>query len=98
MNHRSIRFRLIIWNAGLLTSAFLLFSIALYQVLRGYMENNLEQTLLRRSEQISVSLLSGMDKTGERYVADQIAARYAPENYDRFIRITGPDGSVLYAS
>ncbi len=98
MNPRSIRFRLIIWYAGLLTGAFLLFGVALYQVLRGYLENNLQQTLFHRSEQIAVSLLAGMDKTGERFVADQIAIRYAPENYDRFIRITRPDGSVLYAS
>jgi heavy metal sensor kinase len=86
------------WYAGLLTAAFLLFSVALYQVLRGYLENSLGQALLRRSEQIAVSLLAGMDKTGERYVADQIETRYAPESYDRFIRITRPDGSVLYAS
>ena len=98
MNPRSIRFRLIMWYAGLLTGAFLLFGVVLYQVLRGYLESSLGQTLFRRSEQIAVSLLAGIDKTGERYVADQIATRYAPENYDRFIRITRPNGSVLYAS
>jgi heavy metal sensor kinase len=98
MNPRSIRFRLIIWYAGLLTGVFLLFGIVLFQVLRGYLEHSLAQTLIRRSEQIAVSLLDGVDKTGERYVADQITARYAPENYDRFIRITRPDGGVLYAS
>src|SRR5580693_9070021 len=98
MNPRSIRFRLIIWYAGLLTAAFLLFSVALYQVLRGYLESSLAQLLSRRSDQIAFSLLSGIDKTGERYVADQIATRYAPENSDRLIRITRPDGSVLYAS
>jgi heavy metal sensor kinase len=98
MNPRSLRFRLIIWYAGLLTGVFLLFGIALYQVLRGYLENSLAQTLTRRSEQIAVSLLANIDKTGERFVAEQITARYAPENYDRFIRITRPDGSVLYAS
>jgi heavy metal sensor kinase len=86
------------WYAGLLTGAFLLFSVALYQVLRGYLESSLAQTLVRRSEQIAVSLLADMDKTGEHYVADQIATRYAPENYDRFIRITRPDGTILYAS
>ena len=53
MNPRSIRFRLIIWYAGLLTGAFLLFGVALYQVLRGYLENSLAQTLIRRSEQIA---------------------------------------------
>jgi heavy metal sensor kinase len=98
MNARSIRFRLIMWYAGLLTGAFLVFSVVLYQVLRGYLETSLGQTLFRRSEQIAVSLLAGLDKTGERYVADQIATRYAPENYDRFIRITGPNGNILYAS
>jgi heavy metal sensor kinase len=82
----------------LLTCAFLLFSVALYQVLRGYLENSLEQALTRRADQIAVSLLAGVGKTGERYVADQIAARYAPESYDRFIRITRPDGSALCAS
>jgi heavy metal sensor kinase len=98
MNSRSIRFRLIAWYAGLLTAVFLLFGIALYQVLRGYLEHSLAQTLIRRSDQIAVSLLADVDKTGERYVADQIAIRYAPENYDRFIRISRPDGSALYAS
>ncbi len=98
MNPRSIRFRLIIWYAGLLTGAFLLFSVALYQVLRDHLESNLAQLLFRRSDQIALSLLSEIDKTGERYVAEQIATRYAPEKSDRFIRITRPDGSVLYAS
>ncbi len=98
MNPRSLRFRLIMWYAGLLTGVFLLFGIALYQVLRGYLENSLTQTLTRRSEQIALSLLANIDKTGEQYVADQITARYAPENYDRFIRITRPDGSAVYAS
>lgn len=31
MNPRSLRFRLIIWYAGLLTGVFLLFGVALYQ-------------------------------------------------------------------
>ena len=35
MNPRSIRFRLIIWYAGLLTGVFLLFGVVLFQVLRG---------------------------------------------------------------
>jgi heavy metal sensor kinase len=98
MNPRSLRFRLIIWYAGLLTGVFLLFGVALYQVLRGYLEHSLAETLLRRSDQIAVSLLSNLDKTGERYVADEIQSRYAPEKYDRFVRVTKPDGGVLYAS
>jgi heavy metal sensor kinase len=98
MNPRSVRFRLIIWYAGLLTGVFLLFGVSLYQVLRGYLEHSLAETLVRRSDQIAVSLLSNLDKTGERYVADEIQSRYAPEKYDRFVRVTKSDGGVLYAS
>jgi heavy metal sensor kinase len=98
MNPRSLRFRLIIWYAGLLTGVFLLFGVALYQVLRGYLEHSLAETLVRRSDQIAVSLLSNLAATGERYVAEEIQSRYAPEKYDRFIRVTKPDGKVLYAS
>jgi two-component system, OmpR family, sensor kinase len=98
MNPRSLRFRLIMWYAGLLTGVFLLFGIALYQVLQGYLESSLAQALRRRSDQIAGLLLAKIDTTGDGYVADQIKIRYAPENYDRFIRITRPDGSVLYAS
>ena len=75
MNPHSIRFRLIIWYAGLLTGAFLVFGVALYQVLQGCLESSLAQLLFRRSDQIALSLLSGIAKTGERYVADQIATR-----------------------
>ncbi|HEY3862686.1 MAG TPA: ATP-binding protein [Verrucomicrobiae bacterium] len=98
MNPRSIRFRLIMWYAGLLTGVCLLFGMALYQVLRGYLENNLAGTLFRRSDQIAALLLAGIEKTGDRYVGDQITTRYAPQSYDRFIRITRADGSILYAS
>jgi heavy metal sensor kinase len=98
MNPRSIRFRLIMWYAGLLMAVFLLFCLAVYQVLRGYLETSLAEALKRRSDQIAELLVAHIDKSGDRYVADQIATRYAPENYDRFIRITRPDGSILYAS
>ena len=98
MNPRSLRFRLIMWYAGLLTGVFLLFAVFLYEVLRGYLESSLAQSLIRRSDQIAATLLNDVDKTGDHYVADQITTRYAPENYDRFIRITRSDGSVLYAS
>jgi heavy metal sensor kinase len=98
MNPRSLRFRLIVWYAGLLTGTFLLFSVALYQVLRGYLETNLKQSLFRRTAQITDLLMADQGQQGERELADQMAARFAPENYDRFIRLTRPDGSILYAS
>ena len=98
MNTRSLRFRLIAWFAGLLTGIFLLCGTAMHQVLRHYLEQSLAQSLLRRTEQITVSLLADAEKTGEKYVVDEIKARYAPENYDRFIRLSRTDGQVIYAS
>lgn len=98
MNTRSLRFRLIMWYVGLLTSVFILCGAAMYQVLSHYLEQNLAQSLLRRIQQISASLLPDVGKTGEQFVVDEIKARYAPENYDRFIRLSRGDGTVIYAS
>ncbi|HZM03125.1 MAG TPA: histidine kinase dimerization/phospho-acceptor domain-containing protein, partial [Candidatus Saccharimonadales bacterium] len=98
MNTRSLRFRLIIWYAGLLTTVFLLFGVVMYQVLRHYLKQSLADSLDRRIVQIEISLLANVGKTGETYVVEEINARYAPENYDRFIRLTRQDGKVVYAS
>jgi heavy metal sensor kinase len=98
MNTRSLRFRLIMWHAGLLTGVFLLCGVAMYQVLRHYLEQSLAQSLLRRTQQITVSLLADVEKTGEPFVVDEIKARYAPENYERFIRLSRRDGTAIYAS
>ena len=98
MNARSLRFRLIMWYAGLLIAVFVLFAVAAGQAFSHYLRRSLAEALFRRSQQISVSLLSEIDRTGARYVADQIKARYAPENFDRFIRVTDANGRVLYAS
>ncbi|MGD0816110.1 MAG: ATP-binding protein [Verrucomicrobiota bacterium] len=98
MNTRSLRFRLIMWYAGLLTGVFLLYGAVMYQALRHYLKQSLVQSMERRNRQITLSLLAGVDKTGERYVIDEIKARYAPENYDRFVRLSRGDGTVIYAS
>lgn len=98
MNTRSLRFRLIMWYAGLLTAVFILCGATMYQVLGHYLRQSLGESLLRRTQQIKVSLLANVDKTGETFVVDEIKARYAPENYDRYIRLTRADGTVIYAS
>jgi heavy metal sensor kinase len=98
MNSRSLRFRLVAWYAGLLTAVFILFGLAMFQVLRQYLERSLADSLRRRSEQIAGSLLANAGKTGENYVVEEIKARYAPENSDRFIRVSRAGGGVLYAS
>lgn len=98
MNTRSLRFQLILWYAGLLTGVFLLFGVATYQAIRHYLQRSLAESLERRIQQIEASLLANAQKTGAPYIVSEIKARYAPENYDRFIRLTGADGTVIYAS
>ena len=98
MNTRSLRFRLIMWYAGLLTGVFLLYGAAMYQALRHYLKQSLVQSMQRRNQQITLSLLADVEKTGEAYIIDEIKARYAPENYDRFVRLSRGDGTVIYAS
>jgi hypothetical protein len=59
MNRRPIRFRVIMGYAGLVTAVFLLFGIALYQVLRRYLENAIKYTLshslISRTPKLTVS-------------------------------------------
>jgi len=98
VNTRSLRFRLTAWYASLLAVVFVIFSVATYQLLRHYLERSLAESLRRRADQIDVSLLANADKTGDAYVADEIKGRYAPENFDRFVRVTRNDGPVIYVS
>lgn len=98
MNTRSIRFRLIVWHAGLLTGLFLVFGLAIYLGVKFYLERNLGESQSRRARQIALTLVKDIRKTGEGYVIDEVNARYAPEINGRLIRITRGDGSVLYVS
>jgi heavy metal sensor kinase len=98
MNPRSLRFRLIMWHAGLFTGVFLLCGATMCQALRHYLKTSLSESLRRRITQINASLLADAGKTGERFVVEEIKARYAPENYDRFVRLSRGDGTVIYTS
>src|SRR5581483_4862760 len=98
MNTRSIRFRLVVWYAGLLAAVFVLLGTMMYAGLKIYLERSLSEAQFRRARQISETLLANIGKTGEAYVSNEINAWFTPENNDRFIRITRGDASVLYAS
>jgi heavy metal sensor kinase len=95
---RSIRFRLTAWYAGLLTVVIVALGALLFIHLKGYLENTLLETQARRARQISDTLVANAASTGEAYVARQVAALYDPERSDRFIRITGCDGRLVYVS
>jgi heavy metal sensor kinase len=98
VNTRSIRFRLVVWHAGLMTAIFLLLACFVYVAVKFQMEGNLAENQFRRARQIAFSLVAEMAKKNETFVREEIQARYAPEVNSRFLRVLRPDGSVLYSS
>src|ERR1700712_3666431 len=98
MNTRSLRFRLIVGYACLLTLVVLCFAALTHKSLAYFMEQVLNDTLTHRAKQIAQTLLADAKTTGEEYVRDEIEARYAPQLNDRYIRITSNDGMLFYRS
>ncbi len=98
MNTRSIRFRLAVWYGGLLIAVFILVGGLMYAGLKLFLEHSLGETQNRRAHQITETLLAQISATGDKYVADEISARFAPEINDRFVRVTSGASNVLYAS
>jgi heavy metal sensor kinase len=98
VNTRSLSFRLVVWYAGVLSAVFIVLGALTVVFLRHYLEASVLDTQARRARQIADSLLAAIDKTGEGFVAQQVEDLYSPEANDRFIRISRPDGDVLYVS
>ena len=98
MNTRSIRFRLIIWYAGLLIVVFILLGNLMHAGLKRYLEQSLATAQTRRARQIAETLLASVGRTGEAHVVNEINSWFAPETSDRFIRITRDNQSTLYVS
>ena len=98
MNTRSIRFRLVVWYAGVLTAVFVLLGCWMYVGLKLHLETSLAGDQTYRAQRIADTLLANIGKTGEAHVVSEINAWFAPETNDRFIRITRDDGTVLYLS
>jgi len=98
MNTRSLSFRLVTWYAGVLTIVFVLLGALTLIFLRQYLEANLLDIQSRRARQIADTLLVAARRTGEGAVARQVEELYSPEANDRFIRITGGDGHIVYVS
>ena len=81
-----------------LTIVFLCFGAYIYLVFQQFLVHSLQQTLLRRAQQIAVTILDELPARGEPYVASEIQARYAPELNERVIRITDANHREIYAS
>jgi len=100
MSPRSIRFRLTVWYAALLAAVLSLAGASLWVGLGRYLEKNLQDSLAKQARSIAESFLSAVDRSGERYVVDEITEHFAPEINGRFVRVTRERSprSVLYAS
>jgi heavy metal sensor kinase len=98
LSGRSIRFRLVAWYAAVSLVVCAAFGAYTYVSLERYLSTALQDSLRRRAHQIGSSLLLSAERTGEAFVVDQLKSLYGPELNDRFIRISRPDGSLMYVS
>ena len=95
MNTRSIKFRLIAWYAGWLTVVFLVFGVVVYKSLDYYLVRALRQALEMRTRHIG-SLIERPTEDW-RALGREIHFRFAPEENNRFTRITA-DGQIRYVA
>ena len=98
MNTRSLKFRLVVWYALLLTAGFVLLGAAAYAALQSYLVGALETSQSRRAKQIAnlVSEESSRNRLSE--LGAEIEARYAPGLNERYVRVSQKDGGVIYHS
>jgi heavy metal sensor kinase len=95
---RSIRFRMALWYAALSAGALALFGAATYVGLERYLQNSLEESLIKQARSIGDVLLVNINQSGEDYVDNEITEHYSPEINGRFIRVTRADGKRIYVS
>ncbi len=98
MNIRSIRFRLTAWYSALLVALGLAFGAYCYFRLDHFLSLYLREFFSHRAERIAESLLTNVEQKGETYFDSEIESRYAPETFDRFMRVTTAEGKVVYIS
>lgn len=98
MKTRSIRFKLIAMYAVVSVLVYIGLGTYTYYELHRYLSSALEANLIRRANLIGDRLISNIGTLGEAKIVDEIQTLYSPELNDRFIRITKPDGTILYSS
>jgi len=70
----------------------------LFLNLRQFLERDLRLAELRRAHQVANTLLARVPKISEDTVGPQVKDWYEPELNNRYIRISRPDGTVIYLS
>ena len=98
MTSRSLKFRLVVWYAGLLSCCFLVLGAASYAALQGYLVAALKGSLSRRARQVAELVVEREQRGEGALVGSDVDTRYTPQLNDRFVRITRSDGTMLYRS
>jgi heavy metal sensor kinase len=98
MNTRSLRFRVTMLYSGLLTLSLLLFGASAYLGLERYLDSRLKRALEEQARLIGEKLLVDVVARGDSYVIEEVTEGNSPEITGRFLRITRPNGAVLYQS
>src|SRR5436189_6334443 len=87
-----------LWDAALLAGALALFGAASYIGLERYLQNSLEESLIKQARSIGDVLIVNINQSGEDYVSNEITEHYSPEINGRFIRVTRADGKQIFIS
>src|SRR5436305_3287788 len=95
MNIHSLRFRMAAWYAAVLVGTIVLFGFAIYVGLDQYLEQTLRSTVRHQAMDISINVAK-MDRKGESWFANEMNEDF--DNNKMFLRVTRPDGSLMYQS
>jgi heavy metal sensor kinase len=98
MPRGSIRARLVLLVAVVVSLFYGCFGIYLFLGFRTYLIHSLQATLARRAHQIASTIVAEVPARGEGYVGSEIEARFAPELNERLIRIADESGRTVYVS
>jgi len=98
MNLKSVRFRLSAWYAGLFGLVVVGLAAVFFLHLRSWVDDTLWDIQARRAGLIADTLVADIGASGEAGLGRQIAARFAPEKSERFIRVLAPGGRIVYVS
>ena len=97
MRSHSLRFRMTLWYAGLLGLCVTLAGIAVYVGLATYMERSLRNSLREESRGIAENFLTLWKQRGEPFALSELND-YGADIRSRYLRVSRPDGTVLYLS
>jgi len=98
MRLRSLGVRLSLWYAVVCLAVCAAFAAGTYFWLREYMISTVAGIMDRRAKQIAALWKLHEGNAGEQDVINDIKISYAPEQNDRFVRISRADGTVVYIS